>query len=191
MLLLINNFNEKHHRKSRPTKLTLKACARYICNLHSCYNFELVLHENALVLSQSEARKFVIHIITLTKNFVRYKEKLSLNSCISQFAKNAEAFWFQEHEAAESIGTPFCTRLKFIAGEVYTTFFFYCFLRPFNIKSNECHVQKKSHKIAPVRDKSVSVSMAFPIHSKSVHGGTHLSSVWSQFAFEHVEGLWT
>ena len=92
MLLLINNFNEKHHRKSRPTKLTLKACARYICNLHSCYNFELVLHENALVLSQSEARKFVIHIITLTKNFVRYKEKLSLNSCISQFAKNAEAF---------------------------------------------------------------------------------------------------
>ena len=58
MLLLINNFNEKHHRKSRPTKLTLKACARNICNLHSCYNFALVLHENALVLSQSEARKF-------------------------------------------------------------------------------------------------------------------------------------
>ena len=130
MLLLINNFNEKHHRKSRPTKLTLKACARYICNLHSCYNFELVLHENALVLSQSEARKFFIHIITLTKNFVRYKEKLSLNSCISQFAENAEAFWFQEHEAAESIGTPFCTRLKFIAGEVYTTFFFTAFYDP-------------------------------------------------------------
>ena len=30
--------------------------ARAICNLHSCYNFALVLHENALVSSQLEAQ---------------------------------------------------------------------------------------------------------------------------------------
>ena len=32
--------------------------AHAICNLYSCYNFALVLHENALVYSQSEARNF-------------------------------------------------------------------------------------------------------------------------------------
>ena len=30
-----------------------------ICNLHSCYNFALVLHENALDFSQSETRDFL------------------------------------------------------------------------------------------------------------------------------------
>ena len=29
-----------------------------VCNFHSCYKFLLVLHENALVLSQSEACNF-------------------------------------------------------------------------------------------------------------------------------------
>ena len=32
--------------------------AHAICNFYSCYNFALVLHENALVYSQSEARNF-------------------------------------------------------------------------------------------------------------------------------------
>ena len=32
--------------------------ARAICNSHSCYNFASVLHENALVFSQSDARSF-------------------------------------------------------------------------------------------------------------------------------------
>ena len=35
------------------------ACA--FRNLHSCYNFALMLHENALVLSQSETRN-VFHV---------------------------------------------------------------------------------------------------------------------------------
>ena len=39
-----------------------KACARY---LHSCYNFALVLHEKALVFSQSEARNYFMYIINL------------------------------------------------------------------------------------------------------------------------------
>ena len=52
---------KKHHRKLRQTKFLTHACA--ICNLHSYYNFALVLHENALVYSQSEAPNFFMHII--------------------------------------------------------------------------------------------------------------------------------
>ena len=36
--------------------------ARAIYNLHSCYNFALELHENALVFSQSDARTFSMSI---------------------------------------------------------------------------------------------------------------------------------
>ena len=36
---------------------------RAICNLHSCYNFAIVLHEKALVFSQSAARNFFMNII--------------------------------------------------------------------------------------------------------------------------------
>ena len=53
MIFLIK---KKHHRKSRQTKLF--KCARDICNLHSCCNFALALHESALVLSQSDERNF-------------------------------------------------------------------------------------------------------------------------------------
>ena len=31
--------------------------------MHACYNFALVLHENALVFSQSEARNFFMYIL--------------------------------------------------------------------------------------------------------------------------------
>ena len=40
-----------------------RACA--ICNLHSLYNFGLVIHENVLVFSQSEAPNFFMYTITL------------------------------------------------------------------------------------------------------------------------------
>ena len=52
---------------SRQTKFLKRACT--ICNLHPCYNFyfvlqvALVLHENALVFSQSEARNSFMYII--------------------------------------------------------------------------------------------------------------------------------
>ena len=38
--------------------------------MHSCYNFVLVLHQNALVLSQSEAHNFFTYIITSKIVFV-------------------------------------------------------------------------------------------------------------------------
>ena len=35
-----------------------------ICNLYSCYNFTLVLHEISLVVSQSDACNFFMYIIS-------------------------------------------------------------------------------------------------------------------------------
>ena len=52
---------KKHHRKSRQKKFGKHACA--ICNLHSCYNFALMLHENALIFNQSERYNFFTFII--------------------------------------------------------------------------------------------------------------------------------
>ena len=36
-------------------------CACAICNLHLCYNFALLLHENALIFSQLEELNFYVH----------------------------------------------------------------------------------------------------------------------------------
>ena len=55
-------YMKEHRRKSRPTKFWKRA--RAICNLHPCYKFALVLHENTLVFSQSEAPYFFMYIIT-------------------------------------------------------------------------------------------------------------------------------
>ena len=41
---------------------------RIICNLHSCYNFALVLNAKSIVFSQSEARNFFMYI-TMTVIF--------------------------------------------------------------------------------------------------------------------------
>ena len=49
-----NNVHEKEHQRSQDRRLLKRA--RAICNLHSCYNFALVLHENAFVFSQLEAQ---------------------------------------------------------------------------------------------------------------------------------------
>ena len=40
------------------------------CNLHPCYNFALVLHQNALVFSQSKARDKII--IQIPRSFVAF-----------------------------------------------------------------------------------------------------------------------
>ena len=62
---LLIMYMEKHHRKSRQTKFW--ELARAICNLHTCYNFALMLRENAPVFSQSEARNFFLcYIIKVT-----------------------------------------------------------------------------------------------------------------------------
>ena len=39
-------------------------CACPICNLHLCFNFALLLYENALIFSQLEAHNFFMYIIT-------------------------------------------------------------------------------------------------------------------------------
>ena len=54
--LLLIMYMKKHHSKSRQTKFWKRA--RAVCNLHQCFNFALVLHENAVVFSQSGARNF-------------------------------------------------------------------------------------------------------------------------------------
>ena len=42
--------------------------AHTICNLHLCHNFLLVLHENALIFSQSEARNIFCLDLFITNN---------------------------------------------------------------------------------------------------------------------------
>ena len=54
--LLVNNVHEKNIAESQDRRNF--ESVRAICNLHSCYNFALVLHENAPVFSQSEASNF-------------------------------------------------------------------------------------------------------------------------------------
>ena len=69
-------------RNSRKTKFWEHPCI--ICNLHFCYNFEFVFHENALVFSQSEVHNFFWYIITL-------KTCTSLSSLI--FLAHKEVCW--------------------------------------------------------------------------------------------------
>ena len=60
---LLTMYMKKHHRKSRQTKFW--KCVSPFCNLHSFYNFALVLHAKALVFSQPEACNFSVHIIII------------------------------------------------------------------------------------------------------------------------------
>ena len=53
----------KKHRRVKTRKFLQHA----ICNLHSCYNFALVLQETALVFSQSERVIFFTYIINNVK----------------------------------------------------------------------------------------------------------------------------
>ena len=74
ILFPVNSIPEKTAQKVEKDEI-LKACAR--SNLHMCYNFALVLHENALVFSQSEARNFFMYIIN-HKDLVKKSYKLFL-----------------------------------------------------------------------------------------------------------------
>ena len=82
MLLLASNIHGKTSQKVKTDDI-LKACVCYlqICThvsiLHLCYNFALVLHENALALhenalafSQSEVCNFFIYVITFVAQIV-------------------------------------------------------------------------------------------------------------------------
>ena len=75
MLLLASNIHGKTSQQVKTDEI-LKACVCYlqICThvsiLHSCYNFALVLHENAHVFSQSEVCNPFICIITFVAQIV-------------------------------------------------------------------------------------------------------------------------
>ena len=70
MLLLLNNVHEKTSHEVKTDKI-LKACARAICNLHAWYNFAPVLHESALVFSQSGTRNFFSCILSCNQLYTR------------------------------------------------------------------------------------------------------------------------
>ena len=61
-LLLVNNVHE-NIAENQDRKNFLKHVCR-ICNLQLCYNFALMLHENALIFSQSEVCNFFMSIIS-------------------------------------------------------------------------------------------------------------------------------
>ena len=70
MLLLVIIYMKKTSKNVKTGKI-LKACAHYlylglcVTTMHLRYDFALVLHENALVFSQSEARYFFMYIINI------------------------------------------------------------------------------------------------------------------------------
>ena len=67
MLLLDNNVHEKTSWRVKIKKIC--KCLQAICNLHSCYNFALVLHENVLIFNQSNTCNFFMYIITIVTLF--------------------------------------------------------------------------------------------------------------------------
>ena len=66
-------YTKKHHRKSLQTKYLKRA--RAICNFDSFYNVALVLHENVLVFSRSEARNFLKYIIIVSTAICSFSMK--------------------------------------------------------------------------------------------------------------------
>ena len=59
MLLLVNNVHEKTSWKVKTDDI-----------LKTCYNYALMLYENALLLSQSEAHKFFMYIIAGATHYI-------------------------------------------------------------------------------------------------------------------------
>ena len=58
MLLRVDNLHEK-----KKIFAIFVICTR-VTTLYSCYNFALVLHENALVFSQSKAGNIFMYIVS-------------------------------------------------------------------------------------------------------------------------------
>ena len=54
-------------------------------NLHLCYNFALVLHKNALIFSQSEARNSFMYIIIIETH--PHQGELTKSTDISMYCK--------------------------------------------------------------------------------------------------------
>ena len=72
MLLRVDNLHEKKkniteshqgRRNFESVRAIFVICTR-VTTLYSCYNFALVLHENALVFSQSKAGNIFMYIVS-------------------------------------------------------------------------------------------------------------------------------
>ena len=74
-------MHEKTSGKVKPNEFKFWKRERAICNLHSFYNLTLVLHENALVFSLSEARNFFMYIIRYDLTRVISKSMNSAQNC--------------------------------------------------------------------------------------------------------------
>ena len=85
MLFLANNVHKKNTPESQDRRNFESVRAPFVIytcvmTLHSCYNFALVLHEDAFVCSQSEASTFVIFIITWKINSSSTNQKRIMSS---------------------------------------------------------------------------------------------------------------
>ena len=87
---LLINYMKKHHRKSRQTQFWKLAHA--ICNLHLCFNFALLLHENALIISQSEVRNCSCTLLAL----IQEKFKQSISWCQMQRSLKTGIEWHDQ-----------------------------------------------------------------------------------------------
>ena len=65
MSLLDNNVNVKTSQKGNTNFESVRAL--FVKPLHPCYNFALVLHENAIFFSQAEVRKFFTYVFIKLK----------------------------------------------------------------------------------------------------------------------------
>lgn len=78
MLLLVDNVHEKTSQTVL-TDINFGSAHALIGNLHSCYDFPLVLHENVLVFNHSGVRNFFMYIFS-TAIVINHEIHNSLNS---------------------------------------------------------------------------------------------------------------
>ena len=69
--LISCSLNEWTWKNITERQMEFWKIAHTICNLHLWYNFALLLQENALVFSQSEACNFLMYIIKHCNNLVQ------------------------------------------------------------------------------------------------------------------------
>ena len=79
MSLLDNNVNAKTSQKGNTNFESVRAL--FVKTLHPCYNFALVLHENAIFFSQAEVRKFFTYI------FIKLKASAVIAASFSKIIK--------------------------------------------------------------------------------------------------------
>ena len=88
---------KKHHRSQdrrnfQSVVRSLFVISTRVTTLHSCYNFVLVLHENALVFFQSEARNFFYALHFTTIVVIAQTTEISKNTSFQNTARPVKQF---------------------------------------------------------------------------------------------------